>query len=431
MKGLIRKREMENIVGNVLIISNAAMCQGDSNGRTMSRMLDCIPRGQKAQFYVYGNPDFKEGAFFYHVSDGDALVSFIKRVKKDGTVENNQKKADTAPVVRRYKKTPLKMLLRELAWRFGTWNNRYLKNWVDSINPVVIFVVAGDNAFTLNFSRKIAKQRRIPIILYSTEEYQFKKYNYVTKRFSLFYKFWSIMINSSYKKIEKYVKYGVFNTESLALKYGQEYNYPCCAIYPTSDIEWIENYRIKNPKTVSYIGNLGLNRHKSLIQMAELIGKIAPDMRMDVYGNASDSIKSEFEKCPFISYKGFIPYKDVVSVIHNSMLLVHAEYPDEFYTRDLKYAFSTKLADSVCSGTPFLIYAPSELEETIFLKENDCAFVSSDLVELEQQFKLALLDENARKEKVEKAYLIRKKIFTDNGQMKKIFKAVLGESTSG
>ena len=78
-----------------------------------------------------------------------------------------------------------------------------------------------------------------------------------------------------------------------------------------------------------------------------------------------------------------------------------------------------------------MIYAPNELAETQFLREQGCAFVASDIEELKSQLKLALSDENARKEKSEKANIVRNRCFTNNGQFQNVLKAVLGENTSG
>lgn len=416
---------------NILIISNAALCPEDSNGRNLSRLLDGVQKESKAQFYVYGNPNFSEGSRFYQVSDKDALNSFFKREKKNGTVNNFNQTADSiSKNNKKRKKTPLKMLLREVAWKYGCWKNRYLEQWLDEVNPKVILVVAGDNSFTLNFARKIAKERKIPIILYSTEEYPFKNYNYVTKRFSLFYVLWLKKLRRSYKKIEKYVSIGIFNTEALAQAYQSEYSYPCRTIYQASDIDWVDNYEIRKPITVSYLGNLGLNRHKALIELAEELGSIDPQLKLDIYGHADGVIKKELQDCPFINLKGFVAYNEVVKIIHQSTLLVHAEYRDDFYTRDLKYAFSTKITDSVCSGTPFLLYAPEELAETQFLKEKNCAFVASDKKELKKQLELALFNCDERKKIAAYANSVKDKYFKNSKQFKNELEAILNESSS-
>lgn len=422
----IKSREMNS---RLLIISNAALSSTDSNGRNLSRLVDCIDIEQKAQFFVYGIPDFNECNKFYQVSDSDALHSFIRRVKKDGRVRNIDRQVSDYTKKRR-RKTPFRMLLRELSWKCGRWNNIYLKKWIEEINPACILVVAGDNRFTLDLARKIAKKRGLPIILYSTEEYPFKNYNYITKRFSLFYLIWRKLLRSSYKKISKHVKVGIFNTEALMKLYEREYGYKCYSIYQASNISWNENFKLEKDIKVSYLGNLGLNRHKALISIAEKLDKVCSGVKLDIYGNPDDTVRKELENCPYVCLKGFVPYEKVVEVIHKSTLLVHAEYKDKFYTRDLKYAFSTKITDSICAGTPLLIYAPEDLAETNFLKKNDCAFVASDNEELFEQLKLALTDENLRKMKLYHAKRVKEKYFINKGLFKEIVEEVLHENSS-
>lgn len=416
-------------MSKLLIISNAALCQSDSNGRTISRLLDCIPKEEKYQFYVYGNPDFEKAKSFYHVSDRDVFESFINRRRKNGVVSEDSGETDNKSS-QKNKKTPLKMLLRELVWKCGTWRNKHLKRWLNKMQPKAIFLMAGDNCFTINFARWVAKKQKIPIILYSSEEYPFKNYNYVTKKHSLCYIIWHKKMKNAYNKAAKFIKAGIFNTEALMLEYSQTYNYPCYVIYSSSDIDWQENSKQGDSFKIAYLGNLGLKRHRALIEIAETIGEINPNLKIDVYGNATDGIKADLEKCKFISYNGFVSYDVVLNIIHNSTLLIHAEYNDDFYVRDLKYAFSTKITDSICSGTPFLIYASDELAETKFLRENDCAFVASNKDELKEQLLLALTDEEARRRKLANAHIVKVKYFTNKGQFAHILETVISENTS-
>ena len=413
----------------ILIISNASLNQSDSNGRTILRLVDCFGKEQKTQFYTYGNPDFNECNSFYHVSDRDALHSLLKFETKNGEVDTSSViSAVSSQTKKKGKKTPLKMLIREVVWKYGRWNNKYLKKWINDVSPSCILVVAGDNCFTLDLARNIAKEKNIPIFLYSTEEYPFKDYNFVTKRFSLFYLIWRRKLLKAYKRIEKFVRNGVFNSEALAKLYESKYSYNCSCIYQSSNIDFVENCHIQNTPVVSYLGNLGLNRHKALIEIANVLSGICPEAKLNIYGNANETVKKTLEEKPNIILHGFVSYDEVVRVIHNSTLLIHAEYNDPFYNRDLKYAFSTKITDSVCSGTPFLIYAPIEYEETLFLKNNKCAFVANNRKELEFVLADALFDHKKRKEIVSNARLIKDSYFTNKGEFKKIVEEALNES---
>ncbi len=82
--------------------------------------------------------------------------------------------------------------------------------------------------------------------------------------------------------------------------------------------------------------------------------------------------------------------------MRNSDLLIHVESFDDFYKEDLKFAFSTKIADSLASGTCFLLYAPESLACTKYLLGNQAAYVAVDRAQLKEHLKILIQDENAR-----------------------------------
>ena len=403
----------------ILVISNACFSNTDSNGRTISKLLSGYEKGNLAQFFVYGTPDFNVCDKYYQVSDKDALNSFVK-CKPYG------KKVTKADIINKgndllldknkgnNKKTPLKMILREIAWRFGRWKSKELYNWIFQFNPDIIFINLGDNAFLPDFATGISKKIGIPIVVYSTENYYFKDFNYITKKPSLFYYIFNKIVKSSYKRMEKHVVKGVFNTPLLTDLYASEFDYPCQCVFSKSSIDFKENYKcpeIENIK-ISYLGNLGVGRHKSLIEIANVLTEISPDLHLDIYGKIpNNEIEVEFNRCVGINYKGFVSYEEVVQVMHNSTLLIHTEINDEFYNKDLKYAFSTKIADSICSGTPLFLYANKELAETDFLLKENCAFTVTEIKELKNALNTAIFNEEKRKNMISNAYKTAKTYF--------------------
>ena len=175
----------------ILVISGGCFSLTDSNGRVLAKLFDETPKSRLAQFYTYGVPDFNVCERYYRVSDGEALNSFLHR----GSVGGVQEKTAAAVVSgttssgRRIAKTPLNMLLRELVWRFGSWDGKQLTEWIDYVAPFCIFISVADSAFPLDFCRRIAKERNIPVILYSTEEYYFMTHENYMK-----FKFWCFKI---------------------------------------------------------------------------------------------------------------------------------------------------------------------------------------------------------------------------------------------
>lgn len=408
----------------VLVISNACFSNTDSNGRTLSQLFSGFSPDELAQFFVYGVPNFSVCQDYYKVTDYDALASFLKQKETGDVVKNTLPTIKYSDVssVKKKKKTPQTMLLREIVWGFGRWNGRKLNQWLDKIQPKCIFLFMADNIFLLELAHRVAVKYQIPIIVYSTEDYYFKEYNYITKKRSLAYKIFYSQLKKAYHRIEKYVVKGIFNTQELAMEYGKVFHFPCEALYAKSNIDFIENANTPTDHKqirVSYLGNMGLNRHKALIELANALSELDSNIKLSVYGKVPENAKKELLENPNILYKGFVSYEEVVNVMHSSTLLVHVEYSDAFYNRDLKHAFSTKIADSVCCGTPFLIYAPEMLVETKFLKKYECAFVVSQVNDLKSRLQTALFNAKERENVLQNAQVVKENIFTNKNELKK------------
>lgn len=408
----------------ILVISNACFSQTDSNGRTLAKLLSSFKPFELSQFFVYGNPDYNVCNNYYQVTDGDALQSFIKQ-RSFGGIPESIDNTVLKNTIKRNRKTPLNMLLRELAWKKGKWHSSELDGWIKSIDPNYILLSLADNIFLIDLAIRIAEKYNIKIFAFSTEEYYFKDYNYISKRPSMFYLLFRRKLKKTYKKVEKYIVRGIFNTPMLMERFSQTFNFPCEYVLPKSDIHFIENSRLPKNKEISicYLGNLGLNRHKALMQIADELQKILPGNKINVYGKIPDKIKTEFLKHPYISYNGFVDYSEVVQIMHESTLLLHAEYNNEFYNRDLKYAFSTKIADSICCGTPLLLFASSGLAVSSFLANQKCAFVVNEFYDLIDVLRTALTDERERELILSRANITAKNYFRENTQISNIFKS--------
>ena len=403
-----------------LVISNACFSDITSNGRTLKNLFHGADRDKLAQLFVYGEPDFRVCKNYYKVSDEDALESLIT-VKEKGnvfeekTVQESPEQEKTGIVEKNVKKTPVKVLGREIIWWIGRWKSERLWKWIDEFKPETIVLFIANNTFLIRLSRQIAKRCRVPIILYTTEGYNFMNYNYFTRHFSVVYIIYYTWLCREYKRVSAFVEKGFFNCTLLRDEYEAEYGYPCHCVMNSSQIEYIEHAEAGDKARISYLGNLGWGRYKALMEIGWVLQEIDRGLCLDIYGAVPDeSVRKELENSAGIKFHGFIPYDKVVDVIHDSDLLVHAELNNVLTNRDLKYAFSTKIADCVCSGTPLLVYASEGLAETMFLKENGCAFTVSRREELKSVLKQALTDREARIEVLEKAKITRDRFLTGN-----------------
>lgn len=408
-----------------LVISNACFSSSISNGRTLEGLFGAAERENLAQFFVYGCPDSTICDNYYQVTDSNALRSLFtkkrvgQRVRRQMEPEGNSGGGRVG-----IKKTPMKVLLRELVWLLGKWNNSELLEWVDEFQPEVICLFVANNTFLNRMAINIAKRYSIPVVVYSTEAYCFMEFNYLTNRPSVVYRIYYSWLRWSYNRLSKYVKSGFFNSTLLRELYANAFSFPCYCIMNGSRIDFRENYKLdsQRPIKVSYLGNLGLNRHKALIELAQELCAMDKKYHLDVYGVAPNAeVEVELRQCSAISFHGFVPYDKVIDIIHESSLLIHVEWNDEILNRDLKYAFSTKIADSVCSGTPLLVYANRDLAEVVFLEENKCAFLADNRDALRNVLNQALNSEACRKDIVENAKNVSLRFFAGNDSFMKAF----------
>jgi len=147
-----------------------------------------------------------------------------------------------------------------------------------------------------------------------------------------------------------------------------------------------------------------------LIEIANALQNINSDIKLDVYGKIPDeNTKKCILDCQGINYKGFVSYDEVKNIMKKSDLLVHTENFSGFYREDLKFAFSTKIADSLASGTCFFVYAPEELAISEYLLSNGAACVVCDKAQLQEKLKNLLNDFSLCKDYVNIAQQIAEK----------------------
>lgn len=372
----------------VLVIGNSCLSNTTSNGRTIRNFLIGWDPEKVAQFYIQNEvPDFTVCKNYFRVTDGQALRSFIKGTQAGGRVEFSREEENTTNKVASKKKrrTPLSMLLRELVWNSNRWKGNGFNEWLNEFSPDVLLLQAGDSPFMLKIASKISKERKIPLVIYNSEVYYFKKFDYFrSKGFDhALYPFFHMYYKSVFKKTIRAAQKSVYNCDMVKKEYDKEFGLPSVAIYTATQAQYTPPKKEDGSFVVSYLGNLGIGRHENLVEIADALQKISTEYVLDVYGKIpDDTVKSAFENCKGINYKGFVSYDRVLEIMENSNLLVHIENFSDFYKKDLQYAFSTKIADSLATGIGFLLYAPKEMACSQYLEENKAAFVVNDKQEL-------------------------------------------------
>ena len=393
---------------NVLVVSHNCFSDSGSNGRTLANFFEGYPIQKLAQLYIYNeNPIVSTCDNYYRVTDMDAVKSVFSS-QYGGIIKREQAHQERKPDDPHHsiKKTPLICCVRELVWNIGRWNNKRLWKWIDDFNPEVILFQAGDAAFLFNFVRKLAQKRDIPLVIYNSEGYYFKEFDYFRSSgiHKLMYPVFHRQFCRAFRKCIKMAKMSIYCCEKLKTDYDAEFGLPSEVIPTVTQVQPGDKTADNDNLQIVYMGNLGVGRQEGLVEIGCVLQRINPSLKLQVYGKIPNTIvQKAFDDCPGIEYKGFVSYEQVVQIMYSSDILVHTESFTDFYREDLKYAFSTKIADCLASGRCFMLYAPAGMACTEYLRNYDAAHVVETAGELQNVLTHLCSNKDLREKKLENA----------------------------
>lgn len=398
------------------------------NGRTMRNLLQGIPAEDLISFNVLGTPDVGSCASAYKISNSDAKKSALTFTERGGVLTNIEQTANTnfaADGTHGGNKHAKKYLMRELVWKLSSLHRKRFKKWLKDQAPECIIFMYSDAPFMLNLTTWISKLLNIPMIVYSCENYCFKEYNYLGGGDkSLAYKMHHKKLLKATKKLFERADALICNSDELGEEFKRDYrvlNYRTVTM--SSTMEYFKNVEVRpiSESKVVYCGALGMNRINAIIDIAESLASIDPTLKLDVYGRVTiPEVQERITSCKAIRYNGLVPYSEVKNITQNAALNIELINNDPITARNKKYGLSTKFADALACGTPFLIYAPAEMVETQITKRFECAFIATDKNQLKDQLYKALTDAEAREVQVANARKATDALFNEKTNLKNV-----------
>ncbi len=380
----------------VLVIANNCFSQTNSNGRTLGNFFEGWPKDSLAQFSLtLVDPDFNICNNYFSITDREALKSVFCGGKGLGTRLTEPERNDdteSRSTDKRVYKTAYKMLLRHFVWTCRRWRNREFNKWVDDFDPEMVMIQSGDSAFMLQLAADIAESRNIPLVFFNTEGYYFFRENYMGRHWSdiIAFPLYQSLYRRIFRKIIRQAAYSIYGNQLLKDDYDAEFGMPSMVLYTSSDLEYKPRAVAGNVPTFSYLGNFGYNRAKPLLEIADVLHGLDPNFRLDIYGGARPDVIKRLKDNRNVVFHGFVSYDEVISIMRRSDILFHAECQDEQWQEMLKYGFSTKVADSISSGSNFILYASENLACSRYIRDNEAAWFVSDLAGLEDAIRQIL-----------------------------------------
>ena len=262
----------------------------------------------------------------------------------------------------------------------------------------------------------------ILLVVLNTENYYLKNYNYLE---SYGWKWVFPLLkwenDRMFERLMRTSRKEIYNSQFLDELYAERFKRHGEVLYQGSSLKPFQNHmHDKSCLTFTYAGNLGINRHKALIQIGEALQSISKDYNLDVYGRATEDVTMQLNEAKGIRYHGFISYDKLIKIMMESDFLVHAESFDEFWVKDLQAAFSTKLSDILATGSRLILYADKNLACSRYVENNKCGCLISSPQTLAKQLKELINDETLQ-EQYRKNALIAAKRDLDADKNREVF----------
>ena len=366
----------------IIILSNNPVSTTTSNGRTLLNLLGSFQNSQMLNIFVSGQID-KQYCTYYQITDKDALKSFFrhKNIGRSPLINDKTNSFSQKTI----KRTSFKMILRNIIWSNKCIYNT-LKNQIFNFNPDVLVFQVGDSIFMIKIALFIKETFNIPIIIYNSEDYYFKEWNYIepNKGRNLFFRILQKHYRELFEDLMERAFATVFLTEDLKNLYIKRFNNSkFFVIYnaSSSNAQLPTNYRGDCNFPV-YSGNLSVGRSLSIIKAAEIIFTLTSQKLVVYSADKNVHDLNLISSCPFIDFRGSISYLENLLVLKNCLFCLHVESFDEFFAQDTIHAFSGKIPDCLASGRPFVFFGPSTTTCYRYLSQNKCGFVASNENEL-------------------------------------------------
>ena len=348
---------------NVLIITNSAWDDKNSLGNTLSNWFtgwdgysfSCItyrsdiPHNKCcSEYFVVSPMSVVRGLFSPKRIGSRYNASNIPTV--DSTIET---KVKGITGIKRY----IVRFLVELVYMSPVWRNKKYKQFLQDINPNVVFLFAIADSFVYENVKYIKKHTNAKIVMTVEDD--------VFGSLSIQKDLLTIIKKRRLKKMFKIADklYGASNLMCDA--YSKQFNRVFTPIYKGCEFHGLKQ-KVNNPIEMVYAGNLLYGRLNTLSKIAEAIRKINHNgvkMRLSIYSGtkvSEDKIRSVNDGQSAI-FCGIKPFEQIKRILSQSDITLHVESFESDMQRLVRYSFSTKIIDCLQSGNTMMVVGPSNI----------------------------------------------------------------------
>lgn len=428
----------------VLLVVAEAWRGDDSGGNTLNNFFEGMDGVEFAQIYCDERMPLNNVCNLYFQIPQSEVIRSVFTHKKIGHVlrktdisissvsQDKNLVKTTSPIsvkdkmVRWLKEIRPEILItaRMLLWQFGNWKTPELEKFIKDFDPDVIYAPCYAFPQHLALDRYVKKLTGKKMITWSADDC------YSLRHFSLdpFFwinRFWNRhCLRKTYPYFDEFYSISEEEAEELEPIVGKKIGILRKGVYVPESFTPRE---VHNPIKFIYAGGLYLNRHKSLIKIANTLRKL----------NANGVVKAELHiyTGSHLSKKDAVLLNDGRSVFNHGLIsqnklsqiyqdcdvAIHCESFDLKYRLMTRLSFSTKIIDCFQSGCAILAIAWGEHTGIKCLQRNDAAFCVTSVKDIEAMVTRIVENSELIKEYAMKAYQCEKRNHRIEDVQKKLY----------
>jgi glycosyltransferase involved in cell wall biosynthesis len=191
----------------------------------------------------------------------------------------------------------------------------------------------------------------------------------------------------------------------MAVEYKRRYGYYFQTFHNPIDLEFWKksqrkNYELGKSPTILYAGRVGLGIQNSLEMMAKAVTSLNKELNSSIKFVLQVNEKPEWMgKYSCVQHRGFVPYEDLpIKFAEADLLFLPYDFSGSSI-KFIKYSMPTKASEYMVSGTPIMVFAPSETAIVNYAaKYNWAKVITEDSMEaLKTALRSMILDQEERK----------------------------------
>lgn len=289
-------------------------------------------------------------------------------------------------------------IVRDMIWYLGHWWNAELKNFLDKVNPDIIYLPLYASWYMCDVQQKIADYCNVPLIGHISDDL----YSYPPKALQqpLAYLYRANVRRKIRKLITKCAYVEVF-AENMAKEYAKIFKKSFFIIGKGIDVSKVKDISIQPLKkdSISYVytGNIGNGRYLELAKLAKSLDKYYPagNAELKIYTQSIivDEMKQTFASCRSLKLCGAVSSDEIRFIQQRADVLVHVESFSVQSIFETRMSFSTKLIDYMQAGKIIYAIGPVEVNSLAILRKYNLAVTACSDEEIGRQVEAIKNDE--------------------------------------